>query len=245
MPPEKSKELYVYTDPISKLYTDNMGRLSVHSRSGNHNIMLSYHVDTNTILVEPFQSRQDRHRIASYDRIMTRLKKCGHTVNLQILDNEASQAYKQTIQDTLVCTLQLVPLHVHQCNIAKRSIHTFKDHFLVILSVISDSLPKYLWNHLLLYTELTLNLLRQSTLAPEMSAWEHLHVPFNFDTTPLGLIGCPVVIHTKPGIRKTWDFRGRSRFNIGSALKHYRCFYDVDGATKALLFYDNVEFLNK
>ena len=25
LPPKKAKELYVYTDPISKLYTDNMG----------------------------------------------------------------------------------------------------------------------------------------------------------------------------------------------------------------------------
>ena len=51
LPPENSKELYVYTDPINKLYTDNMGCYHVRSRSSNHYIMLSYHVDTNTILV--------------------------------------------------------------------------------------------------------------------------------------------------------------------------------------------------
>ena len=99
LPAATSKELYVFTDPISKLYTDDMGRFPVRSRSGNHYVMLAYHFDTNTILVEPFQSRQDRHRIAAYNRIMTRLKKRGHTVDLQILDNEASQAYKLTIQD--------------------------------------------------------------------------------------------------------------------------------------------------
>ena len=180
-----------------------MGRFPVRSRSGNNYIMLAYHVDTNTILVEPFQSRQDRHRIAAYNRIMNRLKKRSHTVDLQILDNKASQAYKQTIQDTWGCTFQLVPPHVHRHNISKRSIRTFKAHFLAILSDISDSFPNYLWDHLLPQTELTLNLLRQSTLVPEMSAWEHLHGPFNFDATPLGPIGCPVIIHTKPGIRKT------------------------------------------
>ena len=73
-----------------------------------------------------------------------------------------------------------------------------------------------------------------------MSAWKHLHGPFNFDATPLGLIGCPVIIHTKPGIRKTWDFRGRSGFNIGPALEHYRFFHVVDGATKALLYSDTI-----
>ena len=33
LPPEKAKELYVYTEPISKLYTDNMGQLPVRSCS--------------------------------------------------------------------------------------------------------------------------------------------------------------------------------------------------------------------
>ena len=128
--------------------------------------MLAYHVNTNTILVEPFQSRQYRHCIATYNRIMTCLKARGHTVNLQILDNKASQAYKQTILDTWGCTFQLFPPHVHRRNIAERAIHTFKSHFLAILSGISDSFSNYLWDHLLPQTELTLNLLRQSTLAP-------------------------------------------------------------------------------
>ena len=78
-----------------------------------------------------------------------------------------------------------------------------------------------------------------------MSAWEHLQGPFNFDATPLGLIGCPVVIHTKPGFRKTWDLRGRSGLNIGPALKNNRCFHVVDGATKSLLFSNTVEFLHE
>ena len=94
LPAAKSKDIYVFTEPTRKLYTDDS------SRSGNHYIMLAYHVDTNTILVEPFQSRQDRHRIAAYNRIMTRLKKRGHIMDLQILDNKSSQAYKLTIQDT-------------------------------------------------------------------------------------------------------------------------------------------------
>ena len=69
---------------------------------------------------------------------MMRLKKRGQTVNPQILDNEASQAYKKTIQDTWGCTFQLVPPHVHRHNIAKRATRTFKAHFLEILSGISD-----------------------------------------------------------------------------------------------------------
>ena len=74
-----------------------MGHFPVRSRSSKHCILLAYHVDTNAILVEPFQSRHDRHRIATYDRIMARLKNGVHTVEIQILDNEAIQAYTMAI----------------------------------------------------------------------------------------------------------------------------------------------------
>ena len=63
----KSKELFIRTEPIRKLYTDNIGRFPVRSRCGNNFIMLAYHVDTNVILVEPFASRHDRHCLASAD----------------------------------------------------------------------------------------------------------------------------------------------------------------------------------
>ena len=52
-PKTKSKELYITTEPIRKLYTDDMGRFPVRSRSSNNFLMLSYYVDTNFILVEP------------------------------------------------------------------------------------------------------------------------------------------------------------------------------------------------
>ena len=55
-----------------------------------------------------------------------------------------------------------------------------------------------------------------------MSVWEHFNVPFNFDATPLGPLGCPIIIHDKPGCCRSWDFCGRKGFNVGPALSHYR-----------------------
>ena len=78
-----------------------------------------------------------------------------------------------------------------------------------------------------------------------MSALEHFLWTFNFDTTLLRPIGCPVIIHTKPNIRKTWDFRGRKGFNTGPAPQHYCCFHVVDRTTKTLLFSDTVRFLHE
>ena len=77
-----------------------------------------------------------------------------------------------------------------------------------------------------------------------MSVWEHFNGPFNFDATPIGPLGCPIVIHTKPGCQKSWDFRGRKGFNVDPALNHYRCFHVVDEVIKVLRYSDTVEFLH-
>ena len=93
IPAKTSKKIYVVVEPVIKLYNDDMGRFSIHCCSGHHYIMLTFHCDINAIPIEPFQSHHDLHRIASYSRIMTRLRKRGHAVYLQVLDNKASKEY--------------------------------------------------------------------------------------------------------------------------------------------------------
>ena len=94
IPAKTSKKIYVVVEPVIKLYNDDMGRFSIHCCSGHHYIMLTFHCDINAIPIEPFQSHHDLHRIASYSRIMTRLRKRGHAVYLQVLDNKASKEYR-------------------------------------------------------------------------------------------------------------------------------------------------------
>ena len=155
----------------------------------------------------------------------------------QVLDNECSAKYIRTITEDWKATYQLVPPDVHRRNLAERAIQTFKAHFLSILAGLSKAFPNYLWDKLLPQTELTLNLLRQATIAPDMSAWEFYNkAPFNFDATPIGPCGCPVIIHNKPNKRASWAFRGRDGFNIGPALSRYRCF-EVVVLTQKLLSY--------
>ena len=98
-PKTKSKEIYITTETIIKLYNDDMGRFPVRSRSGIRLLMLSYHMDTNVILVDPFESRHNRHRLAVAYRIMTCLTKRGHSADLKILENECSAAYKLHIEE--------------------------------------------------------------------------------------------------------------------------------------------------
>ena len=90
---------------------------------------------------------------------MTRLAARGLSVDLQILDNEASLAYKEAITFKWNTTFQLVPPAMHRRNWAERAICTFKDHFMEILAGADAAFPPYLWDLLLPQAELTLNLL--------------------------------------------------------------------------------------
>ena len=102
---------------------------------------------------------------------MTLLKTRVHVVDRQFLNNEASKEYRQHVTDIWKSTYQLVPPNFHRRNISERAIRTFKAHFLSILSGIPSSFPNYLWDKLLPQTELSLNLPRQSTIAPLTSTW--------------------------------------------------------------------------
>jgi hypothetical protein len=121
--------------------------------------MIAYHTNCNLILQQAFKTRSDKHRIGAFNSIMTRFATCSLSVDLQILDNEASAAYKQAITFTWQSKFQLVPLEMHHCNRAERAIRTFKDHFLSILAGVDQFFPPYLWDLLLPQAELTLNLL--------------------------------------------------------------------------------------
>ena len=133
--------------------------------------MVAYHFNSDAILIAPFKTRKDKHILEAYKSIMTRLHRNEMSVNLQILDNEASSKFKHLITEELGIKYQLVPPDIHRRNAEERVIRTFKSHFLSILAGIAPDLPKLFWYHLLPQTEMTLNFLQQSTLDPTNSAW--------------------------------------------------------------------------
>ena len=96
-----------------------------------------------------FVNRKDKHRIRAYNSIIQRLADRGHHVDVQILDNEVSADFKNTILEYWCATYELVPPNVHRINVTERAIHTFKSHFLAILSGVDPKLPKYMWENLL------------------------------------------------------------------------------------------------
>ena len=141
-------------------------------------------------------------------------------------------------------TYQLVPPNVHQINIVERAIRNFKAHLLSVLAVLYPTFPKFMWDNLLVQTELIHNLLCQATLNPSMSSWEYFNGAFDYTATPLVPIGCNIIIHTTSNKRKSWDQRGREDFSVGPALHHYRCIQAINSKTKSRIITDTVEYLH-
>jgi hypothetical protein len=237
-----TNNLYITDFLLAKLYADNTGRLSIQACSGNQYITSAFHSRCNAILCAPYVNRSDKHQLATHNFVMCCLANRGHDVDLQILDNKVSTKFKATIVDKWKVWYQLIPLDIHCCNAAERAIQTFKSLFLAIIAGLPPTFPHYRWDLLLPQTELTLNLLRQSTVTPNMSAWEHFNGPFNYNAAPLLPLGYPVITHNEPATCRSWDLGGSDGFYVGVSLEHYHCHCVINAKTKSLRISDTVNF---
>ena len=97
---------------------------------------------------------------------------------------------------------QLVPPDMHQQNPAEHTIRSFRAnfHFLASLAGVAKDFPPNSWDLLLPQAEITLNMLRQASADPTISAWDFFAGnKFNYSATPLGPLGINVIICAKPG----------------------------------------------
>ena len=229
-------------DVTGKLQSDQTGRFPTTSVSGNSYLMILYDYDSNYIHAEPLKSRSGPHIVAAYDTAHSLLVKRGFKPRLQRLDNEASAALLQYMEDHQV-DVQLAPPHVHRRNAAERAIRTFKNHFIAGLSSLPADFPMNLWDRLLPQALLTLNLLRTSRLHPQLSSQAHVHGLFDFNRTPLAPPGIRVLIHVKPTIRGTWAPHAVPGWYLGPALHHYRCYRVWSRTTRAERITDTLAWI--
>jgi len=242
-PPDNNvKEVFIQVYPLNKLYLDDTGRFLVCARSGNQYVVIAYHIEGNLILQQTFPTKADKHHIPTFNTIMTSLTAQGLSVDLNIRDNKASTDFKRVITKTWLAKFQLVPPDMHRKNKAEQMICCFKNHFLSILAGVDTAFPPYLWDLLLPPAKLTINLLRQATANPKISAWEYFNGPLDFNTTPLAPVGCRVLIHAKPSTRWSWAYRAKQGFCMGPALNHYKCYELVKSDTKQKVISGTVQF---
>jgi len=98
---------------------------------------------------------------------------------------------------------QLVPPDQHRRNTAECAIHTFKNNLLTSLATCIPSLPIKEWDRIIDQYGLTLNLLRNSRVDPNLSAWAYLFDNHNFNKVSLVPPVTKVLVHNKLSNRKT------------------------------------------
>ena len=179
------------------MYTDQNGNFPHISSRGNLYQIISYHVDSNPIWVEPMKNRTEGEMIQAQSRAVTRMKICGIIPTKQALDNEASSAYKASISESNM-TYQLVPPNEHRRNIAEKDIKTYKDHFVAVLSVTANNFPLYLWCQIIPHMERQLNLLTKSHALPHISTYAQLYGHHDYNTVPFFPLEIEALTHDKP-----------------------------------------------
>ena len=206
--------------------------------------MVLVEVDANYIDAEPMKNRTEQEMIRAYQALLERIKSTGVCdPKKHIMDNEASAEFKKVIKKQ--SKLQMVPPDSHRRNIAERAIQTFKNHFVAILSGVDAKFPMQLWCKLLPQTILTLNLMRQSNVAPKVSAYAYLHGEFSYNDMPLAPLGCAVQLYETPHRRKTWAEHSVDGFYVGSSDEHYRSHKIWVTKTKAMRVSETVFFKHK
>jgi hypothetical protein len=179
--------------------------------------------------------------IRVYQKILNRMKAAGLGLRNQVLDNKCSAVMKARIKENGM-DYKLVPPGQHRHNQSERAIQTFKAHFISILAGVNNKFPLLLWCHLVKLTELTLNLLRQSRVAPKIVAFAHVHGTHDYMQTPFAPIGCVVQTHVKPNNRLSWETRSEPGFNLGTSMEHHQCFRVYVMRTRATRIRDTIVF---
>jgi hypothetical protein len=203
--------------------------------------MVGIHLNTNHNFCKLMKNQTEGKMITAYQKMVDRMKLSALGLKHHHLDNECLAAFKACIAKNGI-THELVSLDCHHPSITKRAIQTFKNHFISILSRVDNRFSLSLWSHLMQPAELTINLLRQSNVAPKVSAYAHVHGQHDYMKYPFTPLGCTVMVHVKPKNGQSWDVHADTSFNIEMAMEHQQCFHIYIVKTRATRISDTVFF---
>ena len=221
-PMEEKNDVYTRTyDTKDFVYSDQTGKQFTMSSQGNQYQMVMYHVDSNSIFVGTMRNKTEGEMIRARTQLLHRMKLAGIHPKTQVLDNEASKAYKEAIV-TSGMDYQLVLPDDHRRNVAEKAIQTWKDHFISNMSGTAKSFPLHLWDQCIPQMEMQLSLLRQSNANPKISTYAHLYGHHNYNAVPFVPIGMETIVHEKPSRRRSWDQHGKKGWVLGTSREHYR-----------------------
>ncbi len=189
-----------FADKISGVVYNNLtGNFPFMSIDASVCFFVLYQYETNTILVKPIANVDDQSIFEAYKEVFKTLETKGYKPKMNVMDNQATR-YTKKFLNKKECDLQNGEPHNHHVNAAERAIQTVKDAFIAALATTDCNFPLQLWDRLAPQVQDTLNLLRASRINPNISAYEALNGPYNWDRYPLAPPGCKAVIYEVPAV---------------------------------------------
>ena len=202
------------------LYNDLTGSFPYMSLEGNVCYLIVYHYKSNTILGLTISSFDDNTVFVVYKNQFEFLESKGFKIKLNVMDNQCTKQIKKIPTDK-DCELMLVEPHNHRVNAADCAIQMFKDLFISALAMTNSKFPLQLWDKLTSQVETTLNLMQASRINPNISAYEAIWSPYDWNCFSLAPPGCKAVIYKSPATRGSWGSRGMDAWYHGPSVNHY------------------------
>ena len=150
-------------------------------------------------------------------RGVIRMKLQGITTAHQVLNSKISQTYKDEIRESGM-SYQLVPPDNQRRNIAERSIQTWNNHFVGVLSGAAATFTLHIWCQAIPQAKRQLMLLSMSNVNPNISYYAHVYGQHDYNTKPFIPIDMESLVNDKPNHRKTFAAHFRKGYILGTSF---------------------------
>ncbi len=161
----------MFADKIpSVIYNDCTCKFPYMSLDGNVCFFVMYHYKTNAILATPIPGLDSASILDAYNKNFEYLESKSYKPKLNVMDNQAAKVIKAYLNPQNI-ELQLIEPHNHRANAVKRAIQTFKNHVINALCTTDSDFHIQLSDKLAPQVQDSINLLRQSCINPDQSAY--------------------------------------------------------------------------
>ena len=207
-----------------RIHADQTGSFPIIAATGNRYYLVLYDERSNMIHAEAMASKTTCAYMDAFRAAFLIFQHAGALPPLMRVDNEIALDLTTALKARFNISCERAPPNQHRTLRAERAIRTFKNHFISGLSTCDPQFPMVAHDLLLPTVLLTLNMMRASNSKPSISAWEHIHGPFDWNRYVLAPPGMAVLVHEAPKTQRgTWAPHGQPGFYLGPAMSHYRC----------------------
>ena len=157
--------------------------------------------------------------IQAFTELAIDTKNRGFKDRYYVMYNKASAALKK--KKNMEVKYQLGPWGKQMAKNTERDIKTIKNYFISGMCSVIPEFHLQLLDRMIQQSTISLNLLSQSRLHPQLYAYAHLNCDFYYNKIPLSSQGTKVVVHERPGERASWAPHGEPVWHIGPSMEHY------------------------